>query len=101
MPIIVYKYIKMDINKELSVFNHIKYYDEPHIYYIDGEKTLSCTGFIHKFEEDFESNVDKPDKTKVNKIRRLQDCITLKNDCKGIDSIELISQSVEKPNGAP
>ena len=28
----------MDIIKELMVFNHIKYYDEPHIYYINGEK---------------------------------------------------------------
>ena len=46
---------KMEIIKELSVFNNIKYYDEPHTYYIDGEKTISCTGFIHKFEEDFES----------------------------------------------
>ena len=52
----------MEIIKELSVFNNIKYYDEPHTYYIDGEKTISCTGFIHKFEEDVESNVDKPDK---------------------------------------
>ena len=45
----------MEIIKELSVFNNIKYYDEPHTYYIDGEKTISCTGFIHNFEEDFES----------------------------------------------
>ena len=52
----------MEIIKELSVFNNIKYYDEPHTYYIDGEKTISCTSFIQKFEEDFESNVDKPDK---------------------------------------
>jgi len=52
----------MEIIKELSVFNNIKYYDEPHVYYIDGQKTISCTGFIHNFEEEFESNVDKPDK---------------------------------------
>ena len=52
----------MEIIKELSVFNNIKYYDEPHKYYIDGEQTISCTGFIHKFHEDFESNVHKPDK---------------------------------------
>ena len=30
----------MDIIKELSKFNHIKYYDEPHKYYIDGIQTL-------------------------------------------------------------
>ena len=52
----------MDIIKELMVFNHIKYYDEPHIYYINGEKTISCTGLIHKFTTDFEEGVNKPDK---------------------------------------
>ena len=52
----------MDIIKELSKFNYIKYYDEPHKYYIDGVQTLSCTGFIHKFENDFEEGILKPDK---------------------------------------
>jgi len=52
----------MDIIKELMVFNHIKYYDEPHIYYINGEKTISCTGLIHKFTTDFEAGINKPDK---------------------------------------
>lgn len=50
------------IFKELSVFNDIKYYDEPHKYFINGEKTISCTGFIHKFESDFEEQVNKTDK---------------------------------------
>ena len=44
----------MQILKELSVFNNIKYYDEPHTYYINGVKSISCTGLIHKFEEEFE-----------------------------------------------
>lgn len=52
----------MDTILELAKFNHIKYYDEPHKYYINGKQMLSCTTFIHKFEEDFESNVDKPDR---------------------------------------
>jgi hypothetical protein len=52
----------MDIIKELSKFNQIKYYDEPHKYYIDGVQTLSCTGFIGKFEHHFEDNVGKADK---------------------------------------
>jgi hypothetical protein len=52
----------MDLYKELSVFNKIKYYDEPHKYYIDGEPTISCTGFIHKFENDFEDGINKPDR---------------------------------------
>jgi hypothetical protein len=52
----------MDTILELAKFNHIKYYDEPHKYYINGEPTISCTGFIHKFQEEFEANLDKPDK---------------------------------------
>jgi hypothetical protein len=52
----------MDTLLELSKFNKIKYYDKPHKYYINGEPTISCTGFIHKFEEPFESNVNKPDR---------------------------------------
>jgi hypothetical protein len=52
----------MEIIKELSVFNKIKYYDEPHKYYINDKPTISCTGFIHQFTDDFESNVKKPDK---------------------------------------
>ena len=64
---------KMEIIKELSVFNNIKYYDEPHTYYIDGEKTISCTGFIHKFEEDFENvknNYDQQKKKIINTSNR-------------------------------
>ena len=52
----------MNITKELSVFNNIKYYDEPHKYYIDGEDTISCTTFIHQFENDFEDGLKKPDR---------------------------------------
>jgi hypothetical protein len=52
----------VDITKELSVFNKIKYYDEPHKYYIDGLPTISCTGLIHQFTDDFESGILKPDK---------------------------------------
>ena len=35
----------MDTILELAKFNHIKYYDEPHKYYIDVKPTISCTGF--------------------------------------------------------
>jgi hypothetical protein len=52
----------MDTILELAKFNHIKYHDEPHKYYINGQSTISCTGFIHKFEEDFEDNILKPDR---------------------------------------
>ena len=52
----------MQILKELSVFNNIKYYDEPHTYYIDGVKSISCTGLIHKFGHEFEDGILKPDR---------------------------------------
>lgn len=52
----------METILELAKFNHIKYYDEPHKYYIDGKPTISCTGFLHKFKKEFEDNTNKPDK---------------------------------------
>jgi hypothetical protein len=51
----------VDIFLELSKFNFIKYYDEPHKYYINDEPTISCTGFIHHFVDDFEEGYLKPD----------------------------------------
>tara|TARA_R100000664_G_scaffold34130_1_gene54227 strand:+ start:20848 stop:21621 length:774 start_codon:yes stop_codon:yes gene_type:complete len=45
----------MDISVELSVFNNIKYYDEPHEYYIDGKKMVSATRLIGKFKQEFDS----------------------------------------------
>ena len=45
----------MDISVELSVFNNIKYYDEPHEYYIDGQKMTSATRLIGKFKQEFDS----------------------------------------------
>ena len=33
----------MDISVELSIFNNIKYYDEPHTYYIGDKKMTSAT----------------------------------------------------------
>ena len=52
----------MDTILELSKFNNIVYHDEPHKYYMDENPTISCTGFIHKFEEGFESNIHKEDR---------------------------------------
>jgi hypothetical protein len=42
------------IFKEFSKFNNIKFYDEPHVYFIDDEQVISVTGLIHKFENAFE-----------------------------------------------
>ena len=36
----------METIRELAKFNHIKYYDDPHLYYIDGEKMTSAD-YIH------------------------------------------------------
>lgn len=42
------------IFKEFSKFNNIKFYDEPHVYFIDDEQVISVTGLIHKFVNEFE-----------------------------------------------
>ena len=45
----------METIRELAKFNRIKYYDDPHLYYIDGEKMTSATTFIGKFKQKFDS----------------------------------------------
>jgi hypothetical protein len=43
-----------DIFKEFSKFNNIKFYDEPHVYFIDDTQVISVTGLIHKFTDEFD-----------------------------------------------
>ena len=53
----------MDIIKELSKFNHIKYYDEPHKYYIDGvqQATVNLTeGNTYRFDQSDGTNSGHP-----------------------------------------
>lgn len=45
----------MNIYKELAKFNHIKYHDEPHKYYIGEQELVSGTTFIGLFKEKFDS----------------------------------------------
>jgi ATP-dependent exoDNAse (exonuclease V) beta subunit len=45
----------MNIYKELSKFNHIKYHDEPHKYFIGEQDLISGTAFIGLFKEKFDS----------------------------------------------
>lgn len=45
----------MNIHKELAKFKGIKYYDEPHIYIIDGQQLTSGTAFVGEFKEKFDS----------------------------------------------
>jgi len=43
---------------ELSKFNHIKYFDEPHKYFNDkGEEYVSATTFIKKFKKEFQTQI--------------------------------------------
>lgn len=43
------------IYKELAKFRHIKYYDEPHKYYIGAREMISGTTFIGRYKEKFDS----------------------------------------------
>jgi hypothetical protein len=45
----------MNIYKELAKFKHIKYYDEPHKYFIGEQELVSGTTFIGKYKEKFDS----------------------------------------------
>lgn len=46
----------MEVYLELAKFNHIKYYDEPHEYFIDDEKQKSVTTFIGEFKPPFDED---------------------------------------------
>lgn len=37
-------------------FNHVKYYDEPHKYFINEKQLVSVTTLIHKYENEFEED---------------------------------------------
>lgn len=56
----------MNIYKELAKFKHIKYYDEPHKYFIGEQELVSGTTFIGKYKEKFDSEKMAP-KTAVKK----------------------------------
>lgn len=44
-----------DIPSDLyTKFNDVTYYDEPHEYYVNGEKYTSVTTLIHKFQNEFD-----------------------------------------------
>jgi len=58
----------MDISVELSVFNNIKYFDEPHTYFIDGREMTSATRLIGKFKQSFDSEYWSTKKAKERGI---------------------------------
>ena len=58
----------MDISVELSVFNNIKYFDEPHTYFIDVREMTSATRLIGKFKQSFDSEYWSTKKAKERGI---------------------------------
>jgi len=45
----------MEVYKELAKFRNIKYYDEPHKYYIGEQELISGTAFVGMYKEKFDS----------------------------------------------
>jgi hypothetical protein len=43
-------------SKLFTTFNKVKYYDEPHKYFVDGKQLISVTTLIHQYEEGFDEN---------------------------------------------
>lgn len=60
----------MDISVELSVFNNIKYWDEPHKYYIDGKEMNSVTKVIGTFKQKFDTDYWSEKKAKDRGITK-------------------------------
>ena len=46
----------MKVTKELAKFNHIKFHDEEHKYYMDGKRTDSVTSVIGKYKHPFDKD---------------------------------------------
>ena len=40
-------------DKLFTTFNDVEYHDEPHEYHVNGEKLVSVTTILHKYQEDF------------------------------------------------
>lgn len=48
---------QINIPEELfTKFNNIKYYDEPHKYYLNGKELISVTTIIHQYQEPFKED---------------------------------------------
>jgi len=46
--------MKIEIpNKLFTTFNEVRYFDEPHKYYLDGQELLSVTTLLHRYQEEF------------------------------------------------
>ncbi len=43
-------------NKLFTTFNDVRYFDEPHKYYLDGQELVSVTTLIHRYQEEFDED---------------------------------------------
>ena len=59
---------KDQLLKIFSAFNHVKYYDEKHKYYIGNKELISTTTFIGKFKKPFDSNFWAAKKAKERNV---------------------------------
>lgn len=69
-------------------FNEVKFYDEPHKYYIDNQELISVTTLIHQYQNSFDENYWADFKAQqfdlpVYKIKRAWDFINKKGTMKG------------------
>ena len=46
----------MEITRELAKFNHIKFHDKEHKYYLNGKQMSSVTKLIGKYKQPFDSD---------------------------------------------
>jgi len=87
-----------DIYKKLSVFDRVKYYDSPHIYFIGNKQVTSVTTFIHKFENEFEEDFWSDYKA-IEKIMGDSDFQVFKREIKDDPGREFIKEEFLKRGG--
>lgn len=81
--------ISLQIPNELfTAFNNVKYYDEPHKYFLNHKELISVTTLIHKYQEEFDEDYWSEYKAnqfgvKKHHILRAWDFINKKGTIKG------------------
>ena len=81
--------IQLEIPTELfTSFNEVKYYDEPHKYYVGNKELVSVTTLLHKYQEEFDEDYWSEYKSnqfgiKKHHVLRAWDFINKKGTIKG------------------
>lgn len=75
-------------NQLFTAFNNVKYYDEPHKYYVNNKELVSVTTLIHRYQEEFDEDYWSEYKAnqhgvKKHHISRAWDFINKKGTIKG------------------